>query len=60
MAQETKKVAIYTLENHDEFVKLAVGIEDENPELAIKLFKVLRQVQIQDITFNTVEASTQE
>ena len=60
MTQETKKVAIYTLENQDELVKLAVGIEDENPELAIKLFKVLRQVQIQDITFNTVEASTQE
>ena len=60
MAQEIKKVAIYTLENQDELVKVAVGIEDENPELAIKLFKVLRQVQIQDITFNTVEASTQE
>ena len=44
MAQETKKVAIYTLENQDELVKLAVGIEDENPELAIKLFKILRQV----------------
>ena len=60
MTQEIKKVAIYTLENHDELAKIAIGIEDENPELAIKLFKVLRQVQIQDITFNTVEASTQE
>ena len=55
MVPETKKLAIYTLENQEELVKVAISVEDSNPELAIKLLKVLIQVQIRDITFNPVE-----
>lgn len=55
MAKETKKVAIYSLEQQDELSKLAVSIEDENPSLAIKMFKILRNVQVIDITFETPE-----
>ena len=60
MAQETKKVAIYSLENQNEFANIVINIEDANPELAIKLMKVLRQVQIMDITFGIKESELVE